>query len=158
MLSSLVIKLVALMLTMAVVLWIGWSVPGSNRVGGCEGPDCVQPVEDGSQRGEHGFPRTAQAGEQPKRRVTEPRPNTTRPVPEKLDLNVATEQQIESLPGIGPVLAERIVAYRQSSGSFDNVEQLRRVRGIGKKKFDRIKAMVTVSQRRPPALSNKRTT
>ncbi|MGH7501051.1 MAG: ComEA family DNA-binding protein [Longimicrobiales bacterium] len=48
-----------------------------------------------------------------------------------LDLNSATAAQLERLPGIGPALAQRIVAYRDSIGRFVNVSQLERVRGIG---------------------------
>lgn len=158
MLSSLLIKLAMLAVTMAVVFWIGWSVPQVSRVDGVGGHAGVQPAEGGSQGGEPGPPLTAQVGEQPRGRLTEARPAAARLGSEKLDLNVATEREIEALPGIGPVLAERIVSYRQSSGSFRNVEQLRRVKGIGKKKFDRIKALVTVSQRRSPEVSHKRTT
>ena len=67
-----------------------------------------------------------------------------------LDLNRATEQDLEALPGIGPVLAERIVRYRQSRGAFHEVGQLREVKGIGKKKFDRIRPLVGVM---PPSSS-----
>lgn len=158
MLSSLLIKLTMLAVTMAVVVWIGWSVPQVSRNDHADGQSQFQSVEGGSQVGKPGPPLTAQVGKQPTGQLTEPSSGTARLGPGKLDLNVATEQEIESLPGIGPVLAERIVSYRQSSGSFRNVEQLRRVKGIGKKKFDRIKAMITVSQERPPAVSHKRTT
>ena len=48
-----------------------------------------------------------------------------------LDLNTATASDLESLPGIGPVLAQRIVTYRDESGPFRTVEQLAEVSGIG---------------------------
>ncbi len=63
----------------------------------------------------------------------------------KLDLNRATAQEFEELPGIGPVLAERIIDYRKSGKAFRMVDDLRAVKGIGKKKFDRIRALITVT-------------
>ncbi|TMQ28982.1 MAG: helix-hairpin-helix domain-containing protein [Nitrospirae bacterium] len=62
-----------------------------------------------------------------------------------LDLNRATEQDIDALPGIGPRLAERIMEYRQSVGAFHSLDELRAVKGIGKKKFERIRPLVTVT-------------
>jgi competence protein ComEA len=59
-------------------------------------------------------------------------------------LNRATEQELERLPGIGRVLAARIVEYRVAQGTFSDIEQLRHVKGIGKKKFEQIRAVVTV--------------
>lgn len=48
-----------------------------------------------------------------------------------LDLNAATARQLEALPGIGPVMAKRILARRDSLGPFGSMEELDRVRGIG---------------------------
>lgn len=62
-----------------------------------------------------------------------------------LDLNQASAGELEALPGIGAVLAQRVIAFRTSAGGFRTVEDLREVKGIGAKKFDRIKALVTVS-------------
>ncbi|MBX3303131.1 MAG: helix-hairpin-helix domain-containing protein [Nitrospira sp.] len=62
-----------------------------------------------------------------------------------LDLNQASAGELEALPGIGAVLAQRVIAFRTSSGGFRAVDDLRQVKGIGSKKFDRIKALVTVS-------------
>jgi competence protein ComEA len=49
------------------------------------------------------------------------------------------------LPGIGAVLAQRMIAYRTSIGRFHAIEELREVKGIGSKKFDRIRPLVTVA-------------
>jgi competence protein ComEA len=62
-----------------------------------------------------------------------------------LDLNQASAGELEALPGIGAVLAQRVIAFRTSVGGFRAVDDLRHVKGIGSKKFDRIKALVTVS-------------
>jgi competence protein ComEA len=62
----------------------------------------------------------------------------------KLDLNAATSEQLEELPGIGPVLAEAIITERERRGGFENVLELRDVRGIGEKRFADLADVVTV--------------
>lgn len=62
---------------------------------------------------------------------------------EKVDLNQATAEHLDTLPGIGPTLAKRIVEYRQTKGSFKKVTDLQNVEGIGDKKFSLIKDKVT---------------
>ncbi|MEZ7905151.1 MAG: helix-hairpin-helix domain-containing protein, partial [Aquiluna sp.] len=52
--------------------------------------------------------------------------------------------QLESLPGIGPALAGRILAYRDEIGSFASIEQLLEVTGIGSKLFEEIKGSITL--------------
>lgn len=61
-----------------------------------------------------------------------------------VNLNTATADQLDELPGIGPVLAERIVEWRTSHGAFASVDQLREVSGIGARKFESIRELVTV--------------
>lgn len=61
-----------------------------------------------------------------------------------LDLNTADSTQLEKLPGIGPELAGRIVAYRENNGSFIAVEQIMDVTGIGEKKYEEMKDYITV--------------
>ncbi|MEO3872255.1 ComEA family DNA-binding protein [Nonomuraea sp. B12E4] len=61
-----------------------------------------------------------------------------------LDLNAATTDQLEQLPGVGEVLAARIAEFRTSHGGFTTVEQLREVNGIGPRKYDEIKPKVRV--------------
>ncbi len=62
----------------------------------------------------------------------------------RVDLNQASEDQLQRLPGIGPVLAQQIVDYR-SNTPFNSVEQLKDVRGIGPKRFETIRELVTVN-------------
>ena len=61
-----------------------------------------------------------------------------------VNLNTATLDEIESLPGIGPVLAQRIVDYREQNGPFRTVEDLLNVSGIGDKRFADLKPHITV--------------
>lgn len=62
----------------------------------------------------------------------------------KLDLNRATAEELESLPGVGPVLAERILAYRQETGDFGSVEELLQVNGIGQARLEGLRDYVMV--------------
>ncbi|MBG0815977.1 ComEA family DNA-binding protein [Planomonospora sp. ID82291] len=61
-----------------------------------------------------------------------------------LDLNTATPEQLEELPGVGEVLARRIAEYRDGRGGFQSVEQLREVSGIGDRKYAEMKDKVRV--------------
>lgn len=61
-----------------------------------------------------------------------------------LDLNAASISDLDGLPGIGPVLAQRILDWRTENGRFGSVEQLREVTGIGEAKYADLKAKVTV--------------
>jgi competence protein ComEA len=62
----------------------------------------------------------------------------------KVDLNTATQAQLEELPGIGPTYAQSIIAERQRRGGFTSVNDLRSVRGIGDKRFAELAPLVTV--------------
>jgi len=64
--------------------------------------------------------------------------------PGLLDLNTATASDLDALPGIGPVLAQRIVDWRADNDRFGSVDQLREVTGIGEAKFQDLRAKVTV--------------
>lgn len=66
------------------------------------------------------------------------------PKPAKVDLNAANVSQLDELPGVGTVTAQRIVEWRTRHGRFATVDQLRQVDGIGDSKFGRLKDLVTV--------------
>lgn len=62
----------------------------------------------------------------------------------KININTASATELEALPGIGPVLAQRIVDYRQASGPFRKPEDIKDVKGIGDSTFERIKELIIV--------------
>lgn len=62
----------------------------------------------------------------------------------RIDLNTATAEQLQTINGIGPVTADRILAHRRSIGRFTSVDQLLDVKGIGSKTLEKIRGQVTV--------------
>ena len=62
----------------------------------------------------------------------------------RLNINTATKLQIQELPGIGEVIAQRIVAYRDVNGPFQRIDDLKNVEGIGEKKLDTIKDLINI--------------
>lgn len=70
---------------------------------------------------------------------------------EPIDLNTATLDELIDLPGIGPVLARRIIEYRQAHGGFQAVEELLKIRGIGPKRLEHIRGRVRVGS---PSFAN----
>ncbi|MEN1762044.1 helix-hairpin-helix domain-containing protein [Anoxynatronum sibiricum] len=61
-----------------------------------------------------------------------------------ININTADQRQLETLPGIGPVLAERIVNYREQHGLFKTLLELKKVSGIGDKKFQDLESSITI--------------
>ena len=62
----------------------------------------------------------------------------------KLNINTATEQELESLKGIGPATAKNIIRYREEYGGFSSIEEIKNVKRIGDKIFEKIKADICV--------------
>jgi competence protein ComEA len=62
----------------------------------------------------------------------------------KINLNTATEAELDSLPGVGPKTATDIIVYRQTNGKFKSINDLRKISGIGESKFSKIKDLITV--------------
>lgn len=97
-------------------------------------------------------------GEVPKPWVVRPRPGLNPPTAVTgtnggspasggttvVDLNVATEQQLDTLPGVGPSTARAILAYRVQHGPFSRIEDLLNVRGIGPAKLDALRGLVRI--------------
>ncbi len=62
----------------------------------------------------------------------------------RVDLNRATSTDLQTLPGVGPVLADRIIAHREANGPFGSAGDLRQVSGIGEKTFQNLAPLVVV--------------
>jgi competence protein ComEA len=64
---------------------------------------------------------------------------------QKIDINKATQSELESLPGIGETKALQIIAYREENGFFESIDQIQKVPGIGVKTFEKIQDLITVN-------------
>lgn len=69
-------------------------------------------------------------------------------IPEEflVNINTATEAEFQELPGVGPVLAKRIVEYRQQNGGFERLDDLKNVAGIGDKTFEKFQDQITLGE------------
>ena len=62
----------------------------------------------------------------------------------KVNINTATVEQLQTLPGVGQKLAARIVEYRQKSGGFKSTQEIVNVKGLGEKNFQKIQGFLSV--------------
>lgn len=62
----------------------------------------------------------------------------------KVNINKADESELQTVPGIGPATAQKIIEYRQSNGRFKSPEDIKNVKGIGEKTFETMKEYITV--------------
>ncbi|HRD01528.1 MAG TPA: ComEA family DNA-binding protein [Candidatus Saccharicenans sp.] len=72
--------------------------------------------------------------------------NQSKSAPGKVNINTASLAELESLPRIGPKVAQRILDYRTQNGPFKKVEDLMKVQGIGEKIFNQLKDRITVGE------------
>ena len=105
--------------TVVAVLWIGW--PASKDTPSQAVPD--QPMKVQATPGPASVPAKA---------------------PSKIDLNRASVDELTMLPGVGPVLAQRMVEWRKAHGRYRSVDDLQEVKGIGKKRMEQLRPLVTV--------------
>jgi competence protein ComEA len=136
------------------VLWIGWPTrqdsPADSLRVAAQASTKLNPDHDAASR--HG----AGTG------VLQPREADRAPQKAKLDINRATVQELQALPGIGEVLAQRVVEYRGVHGPFKTIEGLMKVKGIGPKRMDQLRSLlvagVPVSSHQQTSPIGRRTT
>lgn len=63
---------------------------------------------------------------------------------DKININTASSDELDKLPGIGPARAADIIAYRESNGGFKSIDELINIKGIGEKSFEELKNLITV--------------
>lgn len=80
--------------------------------------------------------------EKPQLSSTNESMNKPEAVAERININTATSEQLQTLKGIGVTYAQRIINYRESKGGFKAIEELLKVKGIGKKRLDNIRPFV----------------
>jgi competence protein ComEA len=141
MIKSLLVKLGMLAMTIGVVFWVRWApqppVQDESSV-----PERHVVASQVMHRAERAAGSTSRNSTSAAVMQTEP---AQTPIRSRLDLNRASAGELEALPGIGTVLAQRVIAFRESVGRFQKIENLRAVKGIGAKKFERLKSFVMVS-------------
>lgn len=63
---------------------------------------------------------------------------------EIVNINTATKEQLDTLPGVGPATADKIIEYRQTNGPFQSIEDIKNVRGIGDAKFSKMQSRIRI--------------
>jgi comEA protein len=71
---------------------------------------------------------------------------TKKPPLKPININTATSDELQQVPGIGPVTADKILQMRKSYGAFKSVDDLLAIRGIGKKRLEKMRKYLTVSK------------
>ena len=61
-----------------------------------------------------------------------------------ININTANVQELDSLPGVGEATANKIVKYREEKGKFNSIEEIKNVNGIGDKKYEELKALISI--------------
>jgi competence protein ComEA len=145
MIRSLLIKLAMLGTTLSTIVWIGSSMPVKSP-GPVPGRTFTEPAPAAKPVS---IPQPiVEAPSAPISAAEEPAPAVraaAAPAPvARVDVNRATLSELADLPGIGPKLAQRVIDYRRANGQFKNIDDLLFVKGIGRKKLDRMRNLVTI--------------
>jgi competence protein ComEA len=149
-LQGLFVKLLMLAVTVGVLYW----AVNPETVSEPEQAVVVRPPADDEQGGDEPGETPQAAPNSPARPVrTSAVSSPARPVPPPrrvvkfpLDINKARLEDLMELPGIGEKLAQRMVEYRKSQGGFRSVDELRKVRGIGEKRMERLRPLVMTAE------------
>lgn len=148
-LQGLFVKLLMLAVTVGVLYW----AVNPETTSEPEQAVTVLPLTDDAQGGDEpeGTPQVQDAPPSPVkvaavRASARPAPPPRRAVTFPLDINKARLEDLMELPGIGEKLAQRMVEYRKSQGGFRSVDELRKVRGIGEKRMERLRPLVMTAE------------
>ncbi|MGB5053914.1 MAG: helix-hairpin-helix domain-containing protein [Nitrospirales bacterium] len=147
--SSLLLKLALLGIGVFFVYWVGWPQPALSPVVPLENSGVQPPLPSGSagdpDEAVSVAPFSGRNVVHPLQEGVEGEGGQSREVAAfTVDLNDGTLAELEHLPGIGPILAGRIVAYRTSHGAFRRIEDLALVPGIGEKRLEQLRPLVGV--------------
>lgn len=77
-------------------------------------------------------------------KITVPSQNEEQGKGENVNINTASQEELETLPGIGPSLAQRIITYREENGAFADITELMNVSGIGEKLFAQLENKIRI--------------
>jgi len=145
--KSLLLKLGMLCMTIGLVIWVRWvpQPPVQDIPSAAERQVVASLVTELEEREGRTKDLSSRNVQGPSMKAVAQREPSKAAIHSRLDLNHASTHELESLPGIGAVMAQRVVAFRTSVGGFRTVEDLREVKGIGAKTFDRLKPLVAVS-------------
>ncbi len=145
MVRSLLIKAAMLAATVALVLWIGWPTRQDSLTGS------PQPTAQGALEPSRDKPAGMKPAAEAVAAGSAEADRASRK--SRLDINRASVQELQALPGIGEVLAQRVVEYRRAHGPFRTVEGLQNVKGIGPKRMEQLRPLLmagTVGERKGP--------
>lgn len=120
-------KTLHLLLAVVITLSLGVSLFTGDVFAAAEKKELTAPVEKAA------APQKAVADEQ-KTAV-----KATKGIPKDVNINTADKETLVLLPGVGPVMAEAILAYRKDNGNFKSVDELTKVKGIGDKTLEKLK-------------------